>query len=489
MVRNVSVVAVAQAVTMLVTFLFTIAQARFLSPVQFGEFSLALSYSIVLAVVVDFGLSTKLARDVAQRPITAGHALIAALVVRLGLWCVVMPALWVVTVVFGYHREMQASILILGASLLFSGVAASLTAYFQGREEFLYPSLGSIAHRGAAAVLGVGALMLGQGVIALALAYVAASILQVLVMVPAMRRHHISMATFDPSTLVAMFRGAAVLGGVWIFGAIYYNVDMLILERLLPSENLGWYAAAYRLFNAALILPVLLPGVVIYPVLSRLSIGAREELRKAMRRSFTLLFANGVFVALVLAIAAEQIVALLYPARHYAEAATALRLLAPALAAMYANGIFFLALLGMGFERRVLVMAIVLAVANPLLNLAVIPHLQQNGAALATLATEIVVLVWVLALTPKDLRSVASPAIVAKVLTAAVPAALCLWVLRDTLVIGLPLAGLAYVAAVFALGTVDAADLRVLKGLTSRRVREAELPEAAPIVSTGTAEL
>src|SRR4029077_17102094 len=98
---------------------------------------------------------------------------------------------------------------------------------------------------------------------------------------------------------------------------------------------------------------------------------------------------------------------------------------------MYTNGVFYLALIAMGFERRLLVMAAVLAVLNPLANLFVIPLLQQNGAALLTSATEAVVLVWVLPVTPKDLRGAASPSVVARIIFAAIPAASALWLLRD----------------------------------------------------------
>lgn len=487
--RNFSVVAVAQAITWTATFIFTLAQARFLSPAHFGELSLALSYAALLAVVVDFGLSTKLARDVAQRPVTAGRALVATLVVRVGLWCLAMPLVWASTVILGYRAELQTSILILGASLLVGGFATSLGAYFQGREDFLFPSLGSIAQRASAAVFGVWALALGQGVVVVAVVYVLASLLQVLVLLPGMRRHPVSSMAFERATVANTFRGATILGCFFILSSFYYNVDMLILQRLVPPENLAWYAAAYRLFNAALMVVGFASGMVLYPVLSRLSAGSREGLRYAMERSFAFLFASGVFMTLTLIVAADQVVALVYPAREYREAATALRLLAPGVAAMYANGVFFLALLGMGFERRLLVMAGVLAVLNPLANLVVIPLLQQNGAALITTATEAIVLVWALAATPKDLRGAASPMVVVKILAAAIPAAACLWLLRDqSLLIGIAVAGIVYATAALALGTVPANDVRALWSALGSARPGARRLDRGPIVSPRTLE-
>jgi len=487
--RNFSVVAGAQAITWTATFLFTLAQARYLSPARFGELSLALSYFVMLGVVVDFGLSTKLARDVAQRPAAAGQALVASFAVRVGLWFLAMPLVWIVTVILGYHAELQATILILGASLLVGGFATSLGAYFQGREEFLFPSLASIAQRGSTAVLGVAVLALGQGIAAVAIVYVFSSALQVLVMVPGIRRYSVSSPTLDAAAVVNMFRGAATLGCFWILGTIYYNIDMLILERLVPPENLAWYAAAYRLLNVAVLVVGLVLATVLYPVLSRLSVGSRATLRREMEKWFAFLFASGVFIGLTLAIAAEQVVTLLYPAHEYAGAATALRLLAPALVAMYANGIFFLTLFAVRFERRLLVMAAALAVLNPLANLLIIPLLQQNGAALITSATEAIVLIWVLAATPRELRGAANPMTVVKVLVAAVPAAGCLWLLRDwSLFVEIPLAAIVYASALVAFGILPAGDLTAIRSFVPQRRLAAKPLDTGHAVSAGTAE-
>jgi O-antigen/teichoic acid export membrane protein len=465
-IRNFSVVALAQAITWTATFVFTIAQARYLGPARFGELSVALSWTILLTVVVDFGLSTKLARDVAQRPVTGGQALAATLAIRLALWCLVMPLVWAMTILLAYDSELQGAVLILAGSLLFSSFAASLGAYFQGREEFLVPSLGSIAQRGSAAVLGVVALALGYGVLVVAGVYVVASLAQILAMVPGLMKRPPASLSLERATIIQVVSGTAMLGFFWILGAVYYNVDMVILQRLVPAENVAWYAAAYRLFNAALMLVGFASSTVLYPVLSRLSVGPRQDLRYAMERSFTFLLASGVFVALVLAVAADQVVAVLYPAREYGEAATALRLLAPGIAATYTNGVFFLSLLGMGFERRLLVMAAVLAVLNPLANVVGIPLLQQNASALLTSATEGAVLLWVIALTPPDLRGAANPRIIARIALAAVPAGGLMWLMREqSIFMSVPFAGAVYLAAAVLLGVVPASDFGAARSL------------------------
>ena len=137
--RNVSIVAVSQLIMWLATLGFTIAQASLLGPARFGQLSLALSYALFLSVVIDFGLGIQLSRMVAQR--TGGpDALGATILARVVLWLVALPCLWLVTVLLGYERELQLSILVLALSVLFVGIATSIEAYLRGQEEFTLPS-------------------------------------------------------------------------------------------------------------------------------------------------------------------------------------------------------------------------------------------------------------------------------------------------------------------------------------------------------------
>src|SRR4029078_7115618 len=78
------------------SFVFVLAQARFLGPARFGELSLALSYSAFFAIIIDFGVSTHVTRAVAQKN-DAGDVLWPALTVRAGLWLIALPTAWALT--------------------------------------------------------------------------------------------------------------------------------------------------------------------------------------------------------------------------------------------------------------------------------------------------------------------------------------------------------------------------------------------------------
>src|SRR4051812_25361512 len=185
--RNVSIVASSQLLMWLATVLFTIAQARLLGPARFGQLSLALSYAMFLLVAIDFGLGLQLTRMVAQRT-DRGSALGSTIVARCALWLAAAPLLLIAGRVLGYEAELQATIAVLAVATLLVGISAAIESYLRGHERFLLPSTAAVAYRAVAAVVGVAALVAGQGLVAVAGAFLAGAAAYLVVMLVGLHR-------------------------------------------------------------------------------------------------------------------------------------------------------------------------------------------------------------------------------------------------------------------------------------------------------------
>jgi O-antigen/teichoic acid export membrane protein len=261
---------------------------------------------------------------------------------------------------------------------------------------------------------------------------------------------------------------------------------MIMLQRLAPAENVGWYAAAYRLFSVATLLPSVVAGIALSPVLSRLSVDSRHQLRAVIEKAVTFQTLAGVAAALMLALFAERIIALVYPAHAYAGSAMALRLLAPGLLFIYVNWVFSQSLVSLHQERRLLIMAAVAAVLNPLANLIAIPLFRENGAALTTSLTELLILVWLVRLMPRDLLGAANVRVATRALLAAVATAILLLPASGLeLVVSMPLALAVFGGLAVMFRAVSATELLALRALVrpartrARQLGETPLPGAA----------
>lgn len=477
--RNIAILTASRAATWIAAFIFTIAQARYLGPGHFGELSVALTWAALLAIVMDFGLGTQLSRMVAQRSTGHEQALAATIAIRGGLWLLAAPALLLVSFALGYGAELRLTVALLALSVLLVGISNSLASFLQGHEEFALPAFAAVAQGFTAAGVGAVVLLARPEITTVAYAFVAAGAANLAVLSLSSRaREALRHPRIETRSALRLMHDAIPLGVYAIATTVYFSVDMVMLQRLAAAENVGWYAAAYRPFGAATLFPTIVAGTVLFPVFSRLSLDSRDELRAVIEKALTVLTVVGIGVALCFAIFAERIVGILYPAQSYAEAAAALRLLAPGLLFIYLNWALATALLGLRLERRLIVMAVAIAALNPLMNLVAIPLFREEGAAFTTSLTELIVLVWLVRMMPRDLIQLASLRVGVKTAVAAIGTAIVLAPLRDgSLVLTVPLAVVIYTAAVLAVRAITMRELAAL-GAIFQPARQATSGEA-----------
>ena len=464
--RNMSILGASQILMWLAAIAFTIAQATHLGPAGFGELSVALSYAGLLGVVIEFGLATQLTRLVAQRASRHEEALAATMLINGALWLLAIPLVVLATLLFGYSRELRETILLLSVSVLFIGIANTIAAYLQGREQFFLPALASVAQRLAAAGVGIVMLLVRPEITAVAGAFVVSGVVNIAVLLVGLRAHPRMPLRVDPHRAWDLFRRTVPLGMFGIAAMAYWSLDMIMLQRLAPAENVGWYAAAYRLFSIATILPSVAVGIALAPVLSRLSVDSRSELGAVIEKLSTFMIVSGAAAALVLILFADKIIALVYPAHAYAESALALRLLAPGLLFAYVNRVFAQSLVSLHQERRLFIMAAAAAVLNALANFIVIPLFRENGAAITTSLTELFWLVCVVRLMPRDLLSSENARVATRTLLAAGATAIVLLPAQGLdLVVGLPLSLALFAVLTVVLRAVSTSDLLALRAL------------------------
>ena len=243
-------------------------------------------------------------------------------------------------------------------------------------------------------------------------------------------------------------RAAAAIGLTSVFAVILFRVDMTMLAAFEPKDVVGDYGAAYRLLEATLFVSWSVSSAV-YPVFSRLTptstppVGFIFERGVKLGTALTLPLAAG---ALVLA---DPLIETLY-GEEYERAATALRLLAPAIALYPLCYVAGSLLVSQHRQRVMLGVYAVVAAENVLANLVLIPWLSLNGAALGTSISTALVAVALVVFTQRlaggvDWRRVATgPAV------ATLTAAGTMLILRDSFPAAVVAGGVVYVGVLYA---------------------------------------
>ncbi|MCL2504007.1 MAG: flippase [Coriobacteriia bacterium] len=475
--RSVSLVG-ARVSTWVLAFIMTVIMPRYLGADGFGRFYTALSLTGVMSILVEFGLDSLVAREVARRKEEAGRYLLGAGIIKVVLWVVASIILGIVVRVIGYPAETQIATLILAISVLFTAIATLLIAILQANDRMRWIAVSTMLEKIIYVVFGVAVLVMGKGVIAIAVvtlvSLVAATVLDFWWFSRLSEGNSLRLGSKSVD-VKELFIRALPFFSVLFFGAIYFRLDVVFLSLLASEKAVGIYGAAYRLFQTTYILPEAFLFS-FFPLFSRLSPSKGGGLEVAAQKSFDILMLIGLPLAAGTCVLSRELIGTLYGAKEYADSIMIMQVLAVAIALMYANGVFVQLLIATDRQKRLAVTAGVAAALNVASNLVLISVFGALGAAMATVLTELLVIVMNFSFLPPELRRrLRFGATVRIALSAAAMAGVLLLSkgLAKTLIPGVPgffvllalvVAGIAtYFAAVLVLRAVPADDWAMIR--------------------------
>jgi O-antigen/teichoic acid export membrane protein len=249
-----------------------------------------------------------------------------------------------------------------------------------------------VTQRTLTAAAGIVALVKGAGVVAVAAIYLGGSLLGFAIALRLLLRRVARPALrIDIPRWWPLMKAAAAIGTASVFAVVLFRADMTILAAFKPADVVGQYGAAYRLLEATLFVSWSV-GSAVYPVFSRLSPTSEPAVGFVFERSLKLVVALTLPLAAGALVLADPVVRLVY-GDEYADAANALRLLAPAIALYPVSYVAASLLVSQHRQRAMMIVYGLVALENILANFVLIPWLSLDGAALGTSISQLLVTV------------------------------------------------------------------------------------------------
>lgn len=364
--------------------------ARQIGPANYGEYSVVLSAGAILAIFIDGGMRNLLLRERTrasvhliylseQLPaIALGHAMTIAIVASL----------------LGVILLAEKKILALAMVWSIFGVvlAQYVSAMLRGDGRFSLDAGWQMAHRTFSAVCIVIVVVLGFHSSWHILAAWAFGIITANLIFPIGLKCR-------PVFLFRQKLYKIVLPLVLIdfVTVIYFRSDMMMLQWLsIPQEQIGQYAAAFRLVEGVILFASPLGALLFRHMRQINNVGG--ALDQHILRATVLAAMLGVVVAVFFVTFATPIISLTYGLK-YPEAASLLSILAWSLVFVLPNIVLTQAALALDLERHYAWAAFITASCNVTLNVIFIGHYGTQASAWATIVTEAVlagILVYVL---------------------------------------------------------------------------------------------
>jgi O-antigen/teichoic acid export membrane protein len=360
-----------------------------LGAAEYGIYATAMAFVFTFSLLTDLGLTAVTAREVAKQPDRAGEIISQNMGLRLSLAAALVPVIYGLSFVFypTQPQRLRTTVLILASYLVFDAVRQVSSAYFTAH---IRNDIGAvIAVIQQAVLVGLAVLVLreGWGVIGFAVSYVAANASAAAVSVPWVRRRIRIMPRFDLRRWRAILAASISVGALQIINLVYLKVDGVVISVIKGPTAGGVYSVSYLLVSAFVTLPAFLMSALV----PSLATASTQQTKSLADNAYRYMAVLGCLIASVGVVTSLDLVHLV-SSEQFDGASRPFQILICANILVGLNVVFSYASVSLDRHRPLLKISITTLTVNLLLNLALVPFFSINGAAVATLASELLAL-------------------------------------------------------------------------------------------------
>lgn len=247
--------------------------ARYVGPEGIGKYSYAQSVLAIVMLLVEFGFQNLVIRNVARDRDLAGKYFIAVISTKILLGFLVYGGFAVYTCLNGaWDTELKKIMGVVTATTLLQAFIAASTAIFYAYEKMKYEAWGGIIRTILSLGSGIAAINLKLTLVQILLVIFATSWIKLIWNYYFLFRFLdfkwlIKEKWFDWTFNFQMLKQSIPFAILVIIGVIYTNIVIIILQMFVVDKELGYFAAAQRIYSVLFIIPSMLLDS-IFPTLS-----------------------------------------------------------------------------------------------------------------------------------------------------------------------------------------------------------------------------
>lgn len=359
--------------------------ARILAVRETGIYLLAFAFAGIFILIADLGLNTLIMKEISRDKTKTIDYLSNILGIKL---CSSFFALIIITILSLFlYRDSYLIIIIISISLFLDQVAGTYGSIFIANRQIRFKLFAGITTKLLLISLTLAVLFAGFGLKWVASIQLLCSIylLSISSLIVWHRITHFKIS-FDFAFWRRILNKALPFLIIWILFGIYFRIDMIMISKIKTLEDVGLYGAAYKIFEATLMIgAVLLP--VILPIASKLfhEKANLADFYKKIQKNVGLITP---LISVIFIIFANKITLFIY-GHKFIAASFVLRLLSLVIPFYISSRLIGTILISMDRERIVSAITIFGVLLNIILNLLLIPPYGMTGAAVATISSEI----------------------------------------------------------------------------------------------------
>lgn len=375
---------------------------RYLGPFASGQYQFILSYVLVFATVVDFGIQQLITKKITQEPENAKkyfQEFFSFEILASGLLYVVLVSMALLWLSYGQRAGFSPmplnvfyGIIIAGLGVLSNALTypyLAVLAAFQDLRKVAWVNFLNSCVNGGMIFL---AIIFNRHIVFLASIQLVFGILDLIIYWQFVKKHIPApeilngLNPFDFKLIKNILREGWPFALLVGFSAIYNRIDVALITLLKGYEQTGFYTAAYKIFDLLGFFPSVV-SYTLFPFFAGLMAkNALTEIKENLEKYVRLMFAAALPMAVGGMLLAEKLIALV-AGPQYRPAAAVLSVLiwAPAILFIYipVNAVVLSQL-----TKKAMVVTAINVLVNILGNLLLIPRFGIIAAAFMTVVSE-----------------------------------------------------------------------------------------------------
>jgi O-antigen/teichoic acid export membrane protein len=485
--RNLSWLLVSQLATWVVSVATLLVAPRVLGDVAFGQVSFVVVYIAFFELFITFGTNTFLVKVIAREPGSVGSYLVNAIVMKVLTSMLLVPIALGLAVALGLPDDTLVMIAVCSIGLLINIVGLTIAAALTGLQLMAGLAKWNVVQCYVGAIASLAVLVNTGSLIA----YLVVLNLSFVIPIPA-NLHRLWPYLRHDRGLDERLWPAILKGGFPFFIlatllVVYGTIDIPLLEAMTGSEEVGWYALAYRWVSVPAFFAATVSSA-FFPALSAEGVRPTSMFSTLANNALRLTVFVATPAAIGIALIADPFITLLYHG-EFQQAIPLMRILALHIPIVGLDIVLGSVAMASDRQRQWVMVSVAAAIFNPVLNVVAIPQAQRMfdngaiGAAVVTVLTELLLMVGAVALRPAGVLDKATVSGILRIGLASLTMVPVVIALGSTPLVVLVAAGVVtYAVASLALRTISIDELKRWTSGSLRRGRPAPIgPATLPL--------
>jgi len=466
--KNICIVIVGNIIFRIISLFVIIFLARYLGTIGFGKYSFVFAYLAFFGIITDLGLQNILVREMSRDEFITAKLIGNVYVIKLILSVFAVILSIAVIKLMHYPTDTATYVYIATFTLPFLSFNEIYAAIFQSNLRMEYDVIAKLSFKVLSAGLIMWIIFAKGTLMQIIIALVFSEMVKTLISYCFSRKFVRPQFAIDFGLWIYLIKESMPLALSSVIWIIYYQIGIVMLSPMKGDIAVGIYSAAHKLIEPLSLIPIALT-MSLFPIMSASFKSSNDRIIKSYRLSIKYLLIIALPIAIGTMFLSDKIVLLIYGA-EFANSAAVLQILIWALVFTFSNSVLLQLLISMDKQKLNTLSIGICAITNITLNFILIPIMSYNGAAIATVASNIVLFIASFYFVSEHLGILPIHKIAIKpVIAGLIMGTFVYYSTNLNILLVIALAGLVYFTALLLLKTFSKEDWNIVKKAVSRR--------------------